>query len=125
MAQRQRHILICDDDPEIVSMLTMRMKHCGYHVSSASSGLTALDEAQRLHPDLILLDVMMPGMSGWEVARKLKADPKTEGIKIIMVTAIGTAVNDATSPLYGADGHIDKPFEFADLDEKIHGLLGA
>ena len=120
---KARHILVVDDDPEIVAMLTTRMAHRGYKVSSAVNGTEALSAVRKARPELVLLDVMMPGMSGWEVARTLKADPATAAVKIIMVTAIGTAVNDATSPLYGADDHIDKPFEFADLKRKIAALL--
>jgi CheY-like chemotaxis protein len=74
-------------------------------------------------PDIVLLDVMMPGKSGWEVARALKQDPVTQDIKIVMVTAIGEQVNEITSPLYGADAHIDKPFEFERLELVISGLL--
>jgi DNA-binding response OmpR family regulator len=121
---KSRHILVVDDDPEIVAMLATRMAHRGYKVSSAASGPEAVAAVRKARPELVLLDVMMPGMSGWEVARTLKADPATAGVKIIMVTAIGSAVNDATSPLYGADDHIDKPFEFADLERKIDALLG-
>ena len=116
-------ILVVDDDPEIVTMLTTRLGHRGYKVSSAGDGHRALELARREKPDLVLLDVMMPGKSGWEVARALKQDPVTQGIKIVMVTAIGEQVNEITSPLYGADAHIDKPFEFERLERVISGLL--
>ena len=116
-------ILVVDDDPEIVTMLTTRLGHRGYKVSSAGEGHRALALARRETPALVLLDVMMPGKSGWEVARALKQDPVTQGIKIVMVTAIGEQVNEITSPLYGADAHIDKPFEFEKLERVIGGLL--
>jgi DNA-binding response OmpR family regulator len=116
-------ILVVDDDPEIVAMLTTRLGHRGYNVSSASDGHHALELARREKPDLVLLDVMMPGKSGWEVARALKQDPETQDIKIVMVTAIGEQVNEITSPLYGADAHIDKPFEFERLERVIKSLV--
>lgn len=116
-------ILVVDDDPEILAMLTTRLTHRGYQVSSASDGHQALEIAKRDQPDLVLLDVMMPGKSGWEVARALKQDPSTQDIKIVMVTAIGEQVNEITSPLYGADAHIDKPFEFERLERVISGLI--
>ncbi|HEX8108570.1 MAG TPA: response regulator [Kofleriaceae bacterium] len=116
-------ILVVDDDPEIVTMLTTRLGHRDYKVSSAGDGHRALELARREKPDLVLLDVMMPGKSGWEVARALKQDPVTQGIKIVMVTAIGEQVNEITSPLYGADAHVDKPFEFERLERVIGGLL--
>jgi len=117
-------ILVVDDDPEIVAMLSTRLAHRGYKVSTASDGHRALELAKRERPDLVLLDVMMPGKSGWEVARALKQDPVTQSIKIVMVTAIGEHVNEITSPLYGADAHIDKPFEFERLEKVIGNLVG-
>ena len=119
----KRSVLVVDDDPEILSMLSTRLGHRGYKVSTAADGHAALATARREQPDLVLLDVMMPGKSGWEVARALKQDPVTQGIKIVMVTAIGEQVNEITSPLYGADAHIDKPFEFERLERVISGLL--
>jgi len=116
-------ILVVDDDPEIVSMLSTRLTARGYKVSSAGDGHRALELAKRERPDVVLLDVMMPGKSGWEVARALKQDPVTQSIKIVMVTAIGAQVNEITSPLYGADAHVDKPFEFEKLEKIISGLV--
>jgi DNA-binding response OmpR family regulator len=116
-------ILVVDDDPEIVAMLTTRLGHRGYKISTASDGHQALELAKREQPDIVLLDVMMPGKSGWEVARALKQDPTTQRIKIVMVTAIGEQVNEMTSPLYGADAYIDKPFEFEKLERAIADLL--
>lgn len=124
MAKTSASIVVVDDDPEIVGMLSTRLTTRGYKVSTASDGNAALETCRRLMPDLVLLDVMMPGKSGWEVARALKSDPLTAKIKIVMVTAIGEAVNDATSPIYGADAHMDKPFEFEKLEKVIAKLLG-
>jgi len=118
-------VLVVDDDPEIVSMLSTRLAARGYKVVTASDGHKALEIAKREHPDVILLDVMMPGKSGWEVARALKQDAATQAIKIVMVTAIGEQVNEITSPLYGADAHIDKPFEFERLEKVIAGLVSS
>ena len=119
-----RKILVVDDDPEILNMLTTRLTKRGYEVSTAGDGVRALELAKRERPDLILLDVMMPGKSGWEVARALKGDPVTEKIKIVMVSAIGEQMNEMTSPIYGADAHIDKPFEFERLESIVSQLIG-
>lgn len=116
-------LLVVDDDPEIAGMLSTRLESRGYKVLTASDGKEALTEARRHRPALIVLDVMMPGKNGWEVARALKQDPVTESIKVIMLTAIGENVNEITSPLYGADAHFDKPFDFARLEAKIAELL--
>lgn len=122
MAQ-SKTILVVDDDPEILSMLSTRLESRGYRVITASDGKEALSEAKRRRPDLMVLDVMMPGKNGWEVARALKQDPITEPIKVVMLTAIGEQVNELTSPLYGADAHFDKPFDFGELEATIARLL--
>jgi DNA-binding response OmpR family regulator len=116
-------ILVVDDDPEIVAMLTARLSKRGYSVSTAGDGTKALELARRERPDVVLLDVMMPGKSGWEVARALKQDPATQACKIVMVSAIGEKTNEITAPIYGADAHVDKPFEFETLERVIAGLL--
>ena len=117
-------ILVVDDDPEIVTMLSTRLGKRGYKVTTAEDGNRAIELAKRERPDLVLLDVMMPGKSGWEVARALKQDPVTQHVKIVMVTAIGEKTNEITAPIYGADAHVDKPFEFAKLERVIGQLLG-
>ncbi len=116
-------ILVVDDDPEIVSLLSTRLGRRGYKISTASDGVKAIEIAKKELPDLVLLDVMMPGKSGWEVARALKQDPVTQNVKIMMVSAIGEKTNELTAPIYGADAHIDKPFEFEKLEKMIIGLL--
>jgi DNA-binding response OmpR family regulator len=116
-------ILVVDDDPEIVSMLNARLTKRGYKVSTASDGRKAIELAKRDLPDVVLLDVMMPGKSGWEVARALKQDPVTQRVKIVMVSAIGEKTNEITAPIYGADAHVDKPFEFEALEKIITDLL--
>jgi CheY-like chemotaxis protein len=118
-----RSILVVDDDPEIVTLLSTRLTKRGYKVSTANDGSSALELVKRERPDLVLLDVMMPGKSGWEVARALKQDPATERVKIVMVTAIGERTNEITAPIYGADAHVDKPFEFEKLEQVIGDLL--
>ena len=116
-------ILVVDDDPEIVAMLNTRLTKRGYTVSTAYDGNKAIELAKRELPDVVLLDVMMPGKSGWEVARTLKQDPVTANVKIVMVSAIGEKTNEITAPIYGADAHVDKPFEFEALEKVIAGLL--
>lgn len=124
MAAHTKSVLVVDDDPEIVAMLSARLEMRGYKVLTAADGLEAIAEAKRSRPALIVLDVMMPHKTGWEVARALKQDPVTEGIKIVMLTAIGQQMNEMTSPLYGADAYFDKPFDFSSLETKIAELIG-
>ena len=103
--------------------MAYNLQRQGYEVLTADNGYAALATARREQPDLVLLDVMMPGKSGWEVARALKQDPETAKIKIVIVSAIGERTNEMTSPLYGADAHIDKPFEFEKLEKVIDDLF--
>jgi len=116
-------ILVVDDDPEIVTMLSTRLGKRGYQVFTAADGAAAIELAKKQKFDVVLLDVMMPGKSGWEVARALKQDPATQDVKIVMVSAIGEKTNEITAPIYGADAHVDKPFEFETLERVIARLL--
>lgn len=115
-------VLVVDDDPEIVAMIGKRLSTRGYDVRTAGAGSQAIELARRARPDVVLLDVMMPGRSGWEVARELKADPTTRDVKIVMVSAIGET-NAITAPIYGADAHVDKPFDFAVLESVLESVL--
>jgi len=123
MPPKKPIILVADDDPQILTMLGIRLSKRGYEVLEAADGLQTLSKAREHHPDLVLLDVMMPGKNGWEVAKELRNDDELADIGIVMLTAIGERVNEMTSPLYGADAYVDKPFDFADLEAKIKKVL--
>ena len=116
-------ILVADDDPQILTLLGIRLTKSGYSVLEAVDGLQTLRIAREKHPDLVLLDVMMPGKNGWEVAKELRADEQLRNVGIVMLTAIGERVNEMTSPLYGADDFVDKPFDFNDLEQKISRVI--
>ncbi|MCX5745496.1 MAG: response regulator [Proteobacteria bacterium] len=123
MSKPPIRILVVDDDPDIVMMLATRLNIRGYQVSTAHDGNQALEMIDREPPDLILLDVMMPGKTGWDVIRTLKQAPVTQAIKVVMVSAIGEVANEAAAWKYGADGHIDKPFEFSVVEAMIKRLV--
>ena len=123
MAATKPVVLVADDDPEILSLLSIRLNRSGFKVLEAVDGDQALAAVQEHFPDLIVLDVMMPGKNGWEVAKELRHDARYKDIGIVMLTAIGEKINEMTSPLYGADAYVDKPFEFADLESKINAVL--
>jgi DNA-binding response OmpR family regulator len=116
-------ILVVDDTPEILALVETRLRRRGFDVRTAADGDAALEAARTRTPDLIVLDIMMPKRSGWEVARELRRDPETQGVKIVVLTAIGHQVNQLTSPIYGADAFLDKPFDFEDLERIIDELL--
>ncbi|MDB4964559.1 MAG: response regulator receiver protein [Myxococcales bacterium] len=123
MSTKKPVILIADDDPEILTMLGIRLSKKGYQVLEAVDGHQTINLARKHHPDLVLLDVMMPGKNGWEVAKELRSDEQFGNLGIVMLTAIGEKVNEMTSPLYGADAYVDKPFDFSELEEKIKIVL--
>jgi len=116
-------VLVADDDPEILSLLSIRLNRAGYHVVEAVDGEQTLARVREHYPDVVVLDVMMPGKNGWEVAKELRHDARFKEIGIVMLTAIGEKINEMTSPLYGADAYVDKPFEFSDLEAKIKDVL--
>ncbi len=125
-AARSQHpatILVVDDAPEILALVETRLRRRGFDVVTAADGEAALIAARARPPDLVVLDIMMPKRNGWEVARALKRDPATQATKIVVLTAIGEQVNEITSPLYGADAYLDKPFDFAELERIIDNLL--
>lgn len=116
-------ILVADDDVEILALITRHLRKTEANVLEASDGEEALRTARREKPDIIVLDVMMPGMSGWEVCRAVRDDRSLEHTGVLMLTGIGERLNEMTSPLYGADEFLDKPFELTQLDAKIRSVL--
>src|ERR671932_2869644 len=113
-------ILIVDDDHKITDMLRRTLIYEGYGVLTAADGKEALAQAQAHHPDLVVLDWMMPGLSGLEVARRLRA---AESMPILMLTA-RDAINDRVAGLdSGADDYLVKPFAFAELLARLRALL--
>jgi DNA-binding response OmpR family regulator len=113
------HILIVEDDASIARLLSLSLERSGYSVIWASDGNDGLAQARAARPDLILLDVMMPGMDGFQVLRSLKQQPTTRTIPVIMLTA----QSDGRSVLNGIDGgaeaYLSKPIDFSDLIQRI------
>lgn len=123
MVTKKPVLLVADDDPEILSMLSLRLTKRGYDVVEAADGVETIRRARDKRPDVVVLDVMMPRKNGWEVARELRSDPDLRNVGIVMLTAIGEKVNEMTSPLYGADDYVDKPFDFTDLEARIRRVI--
>jgi DNA-binding response OmpR family regulator len=118
-------VLVADDEPTMLELVTRHLRSIEpkLEVIEASDGDEAWRLARERLPDLVVLDVMMPGMSGWEVCRKIRQDAALAHTGVLMLTGIGESLNEATSPLFGADEYIDKPFDFEKLDEKILEIL--
>jgi DNA-binding response OmpR family regulator len=119
-------VLVADDEPSMLELVARHLRTMNdpkLEVIQASDGEEAWRLAQEHLPDLVVLDVMMPGMSGWEVCRKIREDIALAHTGVVMLTGIGENLNQMTSPLYGADAYIDKPFEFEDFDDKVRDTL--
>ncbi len=123
MPTKKPTILAADDDVEILTLVVRQLKRLDANVLEANDGEDALKLVRREKPDLVVLDVMMPGMSGWEVCRAIREDESIAKTPVLMLTGIGERLNEMTSPLYGADDYLDKPFDFDELGERIQSLL--
>lgn len=118
-------VLVADDDLEILKLIVRILRGKGVNVLEATDGEEALTLAQKHHPDLMILDVMMPGRTGWEVCRAVRESADLKDVKVLMLTGIGERLNEMTSPLYGANAYLDKPFDFGELDTVINKLLSS
>ncbi len=116
-------VLVADDEPSTRAMVARHLRSIGYKVVEAVDGDEAFSLALEHLPDLVVLDVMMPGMSGWEVCRRIRETVSLAHTGVVMLTGIGESLNEITSPLYGADAYLDKPFEFSVLDRTIAETL--
>lgn len=121
--QTRHTILVVDDTPVILKMLSKQLGHWGYRVVTASSGEEGLQRAETEKPDLILLDILMPKMKGREVCARLKANPATQKIPVIFLTALGLGEYVRAGLDVGGDDYIIKPFRPTYLRERIKVCL--
>ena len=119
-----KKILIADDEPNIVVSLEFLMKQKGYVVKTVNNGEEALSAVSAFGPDLILLDVMMPRMSGYDVCQKIRENPAWAAIRIVMLSAKGRDIEVTKGIAVGADAYVTKPFSTKDLIAKVQELLG-
>lgn len=117
------HILIVDDEHDLVELVGYNLRKAGFEVAVAFNGREALHCIDRRLPDLVLLDVMLPELSGTEVASRLRSNPQTSAIPIIMITAKGEEVDQVVGLTAGADDYIAKPFSMKILIARIYALL--
>ncbi len=118
-----KKVLIADDEQNIVISLEFLMKREGFEVLVASDGDEAIRRIRADQPDLVLLDVMMPKKSGFEVCQEVKADPALGGVRILMLTAKGRDTEVAKGLALGADAYMTKPFSTRELVDKVRSLL--
>lgn len=118
-----KSVLIVDDEPNIVVPLEFLMEQNGYSTLVASSGEAALEVISKHTPDLVLLDIMLPGIDGYEVCEIIRLNPEWRSIKIIFLTARGRDVDVAKGMVLGADAYIIKPFSNLEIIENVKKLL--
>ena len=121
--QEQSKILIVDDDPVNLEFFGLMLSKLGFLVDQANDGLDALGKLKKFHPDLILLDNIMPKMSGWELTKNLKGDPKYRDIPIIMFSALDDVKDKLAGFELGIDDYITKPFNFSEVLARIKAAL--
>ncbi|MEW5775036.1 MAG: response regulator transcription factor [Thermodesulfobacteriota bacterium] len=119
----KQSILLVEDDEDILQLLAYNFESAGFETHAAGDGVLGLAEARRRRPDLVVLDLMLPGMSGFDVCKELKRDPETMDIPVIMLTARGEEVDRIVGLELGADDYVVKPFSFRELLLRARAVL--
>lgn len=119
----QLKVLVVDDEDNIIELIRLGLRYEGFQVETASNGEQGIALAQRVNPDLVILDVMMPGIDGIEVCRRLRNNPTTRDVPILMLTAKDEVSDRILGLQTGADDYLTKPFDFYELLERIKAIL--
>jgi DNA-binding response OmpR family regulator len=117
-------VLVADDDPDILDLVRYRLERSGYAVATADNGADAVKLASELSPALAVLDVMMPGLTGFDVTRRLRDDPETARIPVILLTARAQEADVQEGFAAGADDYLRKPFSPRELSARVQAVLG-
>jgi two-component system, OmpR family, alkaline phosphatase synthesis response regulator PhoP len=119
-----KRILIAEDEESIIASLEFLMRRCGFETRVARDGEAALASLAQSAPDLVLLDIMLPGRSGFELCERIRGDPRLSATRVLMLTARGAASDEARGRAAGADEYVTKPFSTQDLVARVRALLG-
>ncbi|MGQ0566071.1 MAG: response regulator transcription factor [Gemmobacter sp.] len=119
----RRRVLIVEDDDSIALALEYLVAQAGYDARRIAHGAEALPCIRATRPDLVLLDVMLPGVSGFDICQGVRGDPALSGVRILMMTARGSAAERRRGLALGADGFVTKPFELRELRDEVNKLL--
>lgn len=122
-ATRKERVLIVDDEPVNQELLEAFLIGCDYDLDFAADGAEALEKVKSFEPDLVLLDIMMPKMSGFEVCEQIKSAPETAGIMVLMVTALGELGDVERAVKVGCDDYLSKPVNKAELLKRVENML--
>ncbi len=123
MSEDVRTVLVADDDEDILELVSFRLERAGYEVVTARDGAAALAAAQEQRPDLAVLDVMMPGLNGYEVTQRLRADDATRDIPVILLTARVQEADVNRGFEAGADDYLRKPFSPQELRARVQAII--
>lgn len=118
-------VLVVDDEPQVAWVLRFSLEHEGYRTYTASNGLEALEEVQRHHPKLMILDLMMPEMDGWAVLKEMKKLPLEDRPRVVIVSALTGPEDKEKATALGADAFVPKPFDVEELIGVLGGLAKA
>ena len=120
---RKAEILVIEDEDNIAIALDYLLTREGYSQTRLATGAGAIDAIRKNQPDLVLLDVMLPAVSGYEICQAIRADPACADVRILMMTARGSAMERRKGMAMGADGFISKPFELKELRDEVRRIL--
>ncbi len=126
MAGVQKRVVCIEDEPEMIDLVRLILGRKGFQVIGANGGIEGLETVRRVKPDLVLLDLMMPDMDGWEVYQQVKADPALRDIPVVVVTAKAQSIDKVLGlHIAKVDDYITKPFGPQELLESVEKILGA
>jgi DNA-binding response OmpR family regulator len=123
MTSAQKKILVVDDEKALVSLVALHMRTAGHDVLIAHDGWAAIDMCKRDKPDLIILDLMLPKLNGWEVCRRLRGDDATKDVMVVMLSARSDDVDKLRGFSAGADDYVTKPFSPRELVARVNRIL--
>lgn len=121
----RKKVLIVDDEPSMVSILKRYVSNAGYEFDSATNGQDALDKIEKNQPDLVLLDLVMPGLNGFETCRRIRDSEKTKKLPVLIITALRSQSDSAAAADSGANEFIVKPIDGAELVKRLRHHLGS
>jgi DNA-binding response OmpR family regulator len=125
MAEQAKRVVCIEDEPEMIDLVRLILGRKGFQVIGANGGIEGLDTVRREKPDLVLLDLMMPDMDGWEVYQQIKADPALRDIPVVVVTAKAQSIDKVLGlHIAKVDDYITKPFGPQELLESVAKILG-
>lgn len=119
-----KRVLIAEDEESIVASLEFLMRKAGFETCVARDGTAALERVADFAPDLVLLDIMLPGRSGYDICARIRENPVLHGTRVLMLTARGSSADEARGMAVGADAYLTKPFSTQELVARVRELLG-